>query len=134
MTETVYTLIAQRTVNMPPFGKERPRVTRNSTHMPEAYTKKKMWLKAEFGYFDSPDLVRLTVVAVRPLPKSWSKKKRKAMRGRYAKPRPDLDNILGGVMDALFPDDDDLVVETAVRKIWGDEPAIHIRIEGIDYQ
>ena len=134
MTQPSFTTVAQRTVPMKPFGKARPRVTRNGTFMPTSYTKQKRDLQLLFGGFDVPELVRLTVIAVRPLPKSWSKKKRKMMLGQYAKPKPDADNILGGVMDALFPEDDDLVVETAVRKVWGVEGAIHIKIEAISYE
>ena len=134
MIQPTYYPVAQRTVPMDPFGKARPRVTKNGTHMPTDYTRQKRNLKMLFGGFDQPEMVRLTVIAVRPLPRSWSKKKREKMNGRHATPKPDSDNILGGVMDALFPEDDDIVVETAVKKIWGEEAAIFIKIEGICYE
>ncbi len=133
MKPTFYT-VAQHTVPLEPFGKARPRVTKNGTFMPREYEANKQALQWMFPRFDVPELVRLTVVAVRPMPKGWSKKKREVMNGRYATPKPDSDNILGSVMDSLFPEDDDIVVETAVRKIWGEEAALHIKIEGISYE
>lgn len=131
----IYKTVADRVVNMKPFGKARPRVTQNGQHtyMPPDYEKNKELLGELFGGFDIPDLVRLTIIAIRPLPKSWSKKKRDSMNGKYASPKPDTDNILGAVMDALFPEDDDIVVDVKAKKIWGEDAAIHIKIESIRY-
>ena len=134
MKPTFYT-VAQHTVPLAPFGKARPRVTQNGQHtyMPAEYEANKQALQWMFPRFDVPELVRLTVVAVRPMPKSWSKAKKAEMNGRYATPKPDADNINGAIMDALFPDDS-IVVEQASRKIWGEEAALHIKIEGITYE
>lgn len=115
-----------RRIQMAAFGKARPRVTRNGTFMPRDYEKKKKFLRWQFGSVPS-GLVHLSVTAVRKMPKSWSQAKRDRMRGLYAKPKPDADNILGGVMDALF-DDDDRVVSVFCEKVWGDKHELVIEV------
>lgn len=120
-----------KTIPMAAFGKARPRVTRNGTFMPKGYESKKRALRWQFG--PVPDgLVRLSVTAVRRMPKNWSKNKRAAMHGKYAKPKPDLDNIFGGVMDALFEDDDRVVAFGPSGKVWGDSHEMIISIEQVD--
>lgn len=119
-----------KTVDIAPFGKARPRVTRNGTFMPPKYTANKNSLRWQFGAMPvefADSLVSLQLVAYRPMPKSWSKKKRQSMAGTYAAPKPDIDNILGAVMDALF-DEDSNVVETAARKVWGEVGQLEISI------
>lgn len=132
MNPTYYTL-AEKTIPMKPFAKERPRVTRNGAYMSDEYQASRDELAWRFGPVDPPGMVRLTVVAVRPLPKGTSKKKRQELAGTYAVPSPDIDNIIGAVMDSLFKQDN-MVVETAGRKIWGEDAALHIKIEGITYE
>lgn len=132
--EPIYSVVAWKTVDIEPYGKARPRVTQGGQHvyMPPEYEAWREAFAMLFGQFPIPDLVRLTVLAVRPMPKSWSNKERDLMRGRFATPKPDADNILGAVMDALFTDDD-IVVQTVSDKIWGDEAAMDVKIEAIQY-
>lgn len=115
-----------KTIPMPAFGKARPRVTKNGTHMPAEYTKRVNKLRWAFGSVPE-GLVHVSVTAVRQVPASWSKKKQAAAIGRYAKPKPDADNILGAVMDALF-EDDDRVVTVFCEKVWGEEHALVIEV------
>src|SRR5690554_3514466 len=42
---------------------------------------------------------------VLPMPKSWSKKKRDAMRGAPHQQRPDKDNLEKALLDAIFEED-----------------------------
>lgn len=53
-----------------------------------------------------------------PMPKSWSKKKKEQMAGQYHEQKPDLDNFLKGLMDAVF-DDDSKLADIRVTKMWG---------------
>ena len=57
-----------------------------------------------------------------PMPKSWSKKKKKEMLGRYHTVKPDLDNLIKSCLDALFaniPDRDDACVHCiTAKKVW----------------
>lgn len=115
---------------MPAFGKARPRVTKNGTFMPRDYEKKKKYLRWQFGEVP-PGLVHLSVTAVRRMPKDWSKAQKERRRGTYAKPKPDADNILGAIMDALFPDDtddDDRVISVFCEKVWGDKHELVIEV------
>ncbi len=116
-----------KTIPMKAFGKARPRVTRNGTYMPRDYEANRDALRWQFGPHVPDGLVHLSVTAVRAMPKSWSKKKREQMRGQYAKPKPDIDNVVGAVMDSLFPDDD-VVISIFGEKVWGDEHQIVIEI------
>jgi Holliday junction resolvase RusA-like endonuclease len=125
--KTAVSPTVERIVYMKAFGKARPRVTRNGTYMPRAYTRKKASLRRQFGASVPDGLVHLSVTAVRQLPKSWSNKKRERMDGRYTKAGPDTDNIAGAVMDALFPDDS-RVVTIFCEKVWGQRHALVIEI------
>lgn len=129
-------LIYAKTVPMKPFGKARPRVTRNGTHMPQQYQDRRDELRLHC--LDMPQLdnqsLKLDVAAVRPMPQSWSQKKRERMNGKPTTAKPDLDNIIGAVMDALLPNDDSNIVSVAGHKVWGEEPAIEIALFEIDQQ
>lgn len=103
---------------MEPFGKARPRVTANGTYMPREYQAARRALRLAFGEVTvrPPWIVRVT--AVRQMPASWSKRKRAELDGRWCVTRPDVDNIVAGVLDALF-DEDSAVVSVSGMKVWG---------------
>ena len=122
-------VLQRRLVNMKPFGKERPRVTQNGTFMRGSYRKKKSILREKFGPVVVEGMLKLSIVAFRPMPQSWSKEKRRMMTGEPAKPSPDIDNVIGAVMDALFPSNDDHIVSLEAHKVWGERGAIQITIE-----
>jgi len=58
-----------------------------------------------------------------PMPKSWSKKKQRAMAMEYHQQKPDIDNLVKGFMDAFRKDDSKVAVVTA-QKFWGTEGKI----------
>ena len=68
--------------------------------------KNKSWEELDIGFFI-------------PMPKSWSKKKRSEMAGTPHKQRPDLDNYIKGLLDALL-EEDCKVWRVSARKIWVD--------------
>ena len=118
---------------MPPFGKARPRVTRHGTYMPREYEDKRDMLRIlyrEAGGADIDDTVPLhmNVVFYFRMPKSWSKKKKREMDLNYCQKTPDLDNLVGAVMDALIAKDQNVVTILA-NKFWGEENRILIGIE-----
>ena len=47
----------------------------------------------------------MLVVALLPMPESWSNKKKAALNGHAARSKPDWDNIGKAVCDALFVED-----------------------------
>lgn len=56
-----------------------------------------------------------------PMPVSWPAKKRALRDGTRCESKPDLDNLLGALMDAVHPDGDSHLSEFAhVGKVWAD--------------
>jgi len=53
-----------------------------------------------------------------PMPPSWSARKRAELNGKPHQQKPDLDNLLKALMDALLPDDS-IVWDIHARKVWG---------------
>ncbi len=119
-------------VKMPPFSKARPRVTRHGTYMPKAYEEKRATLRALYfaagGELDPTDPIYLNLVFFFRMPKSWSKKKRQEMNFNYCQKTPDIDNLVGAVMDALI-EKDQVVVTLTATKYWGAEDIISIQME-----
>ena len=52
-----------------------------------------------------------------PMPKSWSKKKNKEMDQKPNQQIPDVDNLMKGLMDALFQEDSHIHTIHA-KKVW----------------
>lgn len=65
------------------------------------------------------------VTFILPMPKSWSKKKRREMNGAPHRQKPDVDNCAKALMDAVFPDDSG-VWDIRATKVWGEQGAIVI--------
>ena len=59
------------------------------------------------------------------MPKSWSKSKKKEMMGSPHCQKPDIDNLCKALLDAIY-DDDSVVWDISLRKVWGDEGGILI--------
>jgi len=60
-----------------------------------------------------------------PMPDSWSKKKKEQYLNQPHTQTPDVDNLLKGLMDAVF-DDDAHIWNVHVTKLWGQTGQIHI--------
>lgn len=100
-------------------------------------TQKDRWAKrpAVMRYRTFCDEVRLKrlqlpsngshVTFVLPMPASWSKKKRAASAGQPHQQKPDVDNLMKALMDALY-DDDSGVWDVRISKIWGESGCIRI--------
>jgi len=76
----------------------------------------------------------LTMVAHVPIPASWSKKRQRmaALGEIRATKRPDLDNFLKAVKDALNGivwRDDSQIVNLCARKVYGEHPKLVITVE-----
>ncbi|HHQ6593929.1 RusA family crossover junction endodeoxyribonuclease [Serratia fonticola] len=65
------------------------------------------------------------VTFVLPMPPSWSKKKRAEMAGKPHQQKPDADNLLKALMDAIY-NEDCSVWDVRVTKRWGDTGEITI--------
>lgn len=128
-------MILQFTVVGKPVGKARPRVTRNGTYVPKT-TKNYMRLVrdryAKAYFFEGP--VCMEVYAYFPIPKSASKKEREkiAAEGYLYTKKPDGDNVLKSIKDALsgeaYYDDSQVAYEMILRKYAedGTEPRVDV--------
>lgn len=58
-----------------------------------------------------------------PMPKSFSKKKRLSLAGKPHQSKPDLDNLVKALNDALrsFGEDDSSIFEISAKKVWDEE-------------
>ena len=116
----------------------RPRVTRWGTYDPprcRAYKEKVgIYAKAIMRGrepLDGP--VKMIVTVSRGVPKSWSKKKKaEAMAGTvYPTTKPDIDNILKGLMDALKGivwRDDAQVISVEASKEYAEHPRVWVHV------
>ncbi len=77
--------------------------------------------KYKFSMSNSLDIVFLI-----PMPKSWSKKKKEKMNKMPHKSKPDLDNLIKGVKDALKKDDSDVWIYNNPQKRWAYKGSIII--------
>lgn len=66
------------------------------------------------------------VTFVLPMPASWSKKKRQQHYGQPHQAKPDCDNMLKALMDALY-EDDAHIWDCRITKVWGEIGQIIIR-------
>lgn len=70
---------------------------------------------------ENGDLIEFRI----PMPKSWSKRNKKIMNGKPHVQKPDIDNLLKAIMDAVLPED--CHIHTIyVRKIWSITGSIKI--------
>ena len=58
-----------------------------------------------------------------PMPKSWSKKKKKEMLGQPHQQKPDIDNLVKGLLDAVCTDDS-YIYKVDAEKRWAETGAI----------
>lgn len=58
------------------------------------------------------------IIFVLPMPKSWSKKKKRETTGRAHQQVPDSDNLLKALLDSLFKNDSH-IWDIRVTKVWG---------------
>ena len=132
-----------------PFGKQRPKFSRTGVYV-KTYTPDKtvsyenlvklMYQQAAKGkMFSEEEALDVRIIAYYEIPKSISKKKRKAMLEHRLRPtkKPDWDNIGKIVCDSLNKvayHDDSAVVDAQVRKFYSENPRVDvtIRVVGSD--
>lgn len=99
-------------------------------------TRRDKWMKpprpAVGAYFFFRDQVRALGVKISdgdhitfniPMPPSWSAKKRTEFNGKPHRNRPDLDNMLKALMDAVFGEDAHIFM-LSIEKRWSEMPSI----------
>ena len=137
--------MACRSIIIPgkPMGKQRPRILKTGI----AYTPKQtvnyetfvkmLYLEKYAGVkpFEGP--VAVEIVALYQIPRSANKRRKEAMRRGAIKPtvRPDVDNILKIVTDALNGVaylDDKQIIECSVNKCYAEAPAVLVTISELN--
>ena len=127
-----------------PQGKERPRFTKSGI----AYTPKKTkdyekmvaWAyECEAHGAKLTGSIRANIVAVYPVPRSWSKTKREEAINDWVLPmvKPDLDNVAKAVLDALNGIayiDDAAVTDLTISKRYGERPCVVVRLIGCEQE
>jgi Holliday junction resolvase RusA-like endonuclease len=96
--------------------KKRPRVMAYRAYCDE--------LRLRAGRYELPE--QFHVVFQIPMPTSWSVKKRERMIGTPHRQRPDVDNLVKALADALCVDDSHLW-DVRATKLWADHGSISIR-------
>lgn len=132
-------------INVPgaPVGKGRPRFVKSTgrvyTPSPTRKYEDRVRATAERimdGRSPLDGALEVGVMAIVPIPESWSKTKRSAAARGLIRPtsRPDADNYLKIACDALNGivwRDDSQITDTQIRKRYGHEPSLQIFVRQI---
>lgn len=129
-----------------PFGKQRPKFSRVAQYV-KTYTPREtvsyenlvkiMYQQEAKGKMFSDDaMLDIRIIAYYGIPKSISKKKRKAMLEHRIRPtkKPDWDNIGKVICDSLNTvayHDDSSVVDAQVRKFYSGNPRVEVTIHKV---
>lgn len=122
----------------PPKGKERPRVTKHGAYTPTSTVEYENYVRTCYEqqcpdiYFGQQSIKVSAVAYVTPL-KKYKKQERLDALANLTHPRskPDVDNIIKAVLDALNKvafDDDYYIYELHIVKKFTDEPRLEISI------
>lgn len=129
-----------------PQGKGRPRFSTVCGHVhtrtPDETVLYENLVKTEYRQqvgvkFPDDAMLDVRIFAYYPIPKSVSKRKRQAMLERKIRPtkKPDWDNVGKVICDSLNGiayRDDAQVVDSMVRKFYGETPKVVVTIEEIE--
>ncbi|MFT7880952.1 MAG: RusA family crossover junction endodeoxyribonuclease [Sulfurimonas sp.] len=118
-------------IEIKPKAAPRPRVTRRGTYNPRDYTdyKSTIALVAKQKFTKKDTALAMQIDFFFKKPKSWSKKKKE--NPPYHTFKPDVDNLIKGVKDALNGiayRDDAQVVSVHGRKQYADRDGIMIEV------
>lgn len=102
----------------------KPRMTRGDKFRKRPATQRYWDFKRECLLKKVKLYEEMRVIFFMPMPKSWSKKKKAQMVHMPHKQKPDLDNLLKGLMDIL-PEDSHLY-NVHAEKYWSDTGGIGI--------
>lgn len=106
-----------------PMAKSRPRLSGYKIHMPTKYIqfKKDVQTMATLMQFEKHPK-KLFIRFYFQLPDSITKKeKERRLTEGYHDQKPDLDNLVGAVMDALYPKDDSKIAKISTEKLWSED-------------
>ena len=127
MRDDIHTF--KKVIKIIPMGK--PRMTQRDKWQKRPcvlrYRAFKDELRAQVGPLPiDPFYVRF--MAFFPMPKSWSKKKKKEMTGKLHRSKPDIDNICKAILDTILKDDSK-IGWVEMSKHWDDGSGPRIILE-----
>lgn len=76
----------------------------------------------------SYSIVKLEIVALMPMSKSWKAAQRDRMRHTQHRHKPDIDNVTKAVLDTLWPRQDQGIGWCETRMFWNDTPGVVLTI------
>ncbi len=122
------------TIHTKPVGA--PRQSRRDTWAPRpcvlAYRAFRDKIRLAFGAVPPAETVEeIVVIAEFAMPATWSAKRLGQMLGRKKRTKPDGDNVLKAVIDALW-DQDSAIGDCTVRRRWGVTDAVTITIHTME--
>ena len=143
------------TIEGPPVGKARPRVTRTVTYTPKKTSQYENLVRYTAinsikGMFDKDEPLEVKIIAYFEIPKSLSKKRKALCLANKVLPtkKPDADNIAKIIMDGMNPKmkrdkrlhkmvevmrgvyhDDKQVTTLLVKKRYAERPRVEVRIK-----
>ena len=91
----------------------------------------------QFGWESLKGAISAEIEVFMQIPKSDSKKMKEAKLSGKIRPqvKPDVDNLCKTILDALNGlayDDDKQVVECVVKKYYGEEPSVYVKLKSLD--
>ncbi|OYR95100.1 RusA family crossover junction endodeoxyribonuclease [Lactobacillus taiwanensis] len=142
------------TIEGPPVGKARPRVTRTVTYTPAKTARyedlvRYTAINSFKGVFDKDEPLDVKIIAYFEIPKSWSKKRKALCLSGIELPtkKPDIDNISKIIMDGMNPKtkrnkqlhkmvevmrgiyhDDKQVTTLLVKKRYSERPRVEVKV------
>jgi len=127
--------VITRKININPTAASRPRVGRRGVFYPKAHTDfKRDFLRLLGAKKLLSGALKIQIEFTIKIPKSWTKKKKAEMLGKYHTQTPDADNLSKLPMDCMngyfYKDDSQIAVLIAVKK-WGEVGSIEFQIEEI---
>lgn len=133
--------MAQFTIPGKPFGKQRPKATAVGGHARVYTPKETVSFESKVAEIARPFFpvpiegpVKLRIVAVFQIPKSWSKRKQAEANEQHHTQKPDADNIAKALKDGMNRiawRDDCQVADVRCVKRWGRYAETYVQVEAI---
>lgn len=138
MEDCMRTQIIHLAIPGEPQGKQRPKWSRVGTYTPKQTVNYETYIKELFAvkypdFMPVESALDMELIAYLTIPTSASKKRKALMADLEIRPtkRPDGDNILKAVMDALEGlayKNDCQIVKAIVEKYYSNRPGLYIKI------
>lgn len=103
----------------------KPRMTQRDKWVKRPCTQRYWAFKDEIKFYVDVIPQPCKIIFTLPMPKSWSKKKRGEHINKPHMNKPDLDNLVKALSDAVY-DDDKALWNYWLIKVWGETGSIEI--------